>query len=311
MIWNAENCTEAGSDDSIFYGCSKLANVTIGKTVKTIPAYAFRGCSSLTSITIPDGVTSIGDGAFYGCSSLMSIVVDNDNQCFTSIDGNLYDKDKTKLIRYAIGKTDASFIIPDSVTSICDYAFEDCSSLTDITISDSVTSIGGGAFYGCSSLTSITITAGVTSIGERAFAYCNSLTSVTIGNGVTSINSFAFSGCSGLTSVIIPDGVTSIGSYAFTYCSSLKSITIPDSITSIGSYAFRDCSWLKTVFYKGTAEQWKEISIGSYNTNLTNAARYYYSETEPALNSDGTAYNGNYWHYDTDGKTPVIWKKEN
>ena len=311
VIWNAENCTEAGSDGSIFYGCSKLANVTIGKTVKTIPAYAFRGCSSLTSITIPDGVTSIGDGAFYGCSSLMSIVVDNDNQCFTSIDGNLYDKDKTKLIRYAIGKTDASFIIPDSVTSICDYAFEDCSSLTDITISDSVTSIGGGAFYGCSSLTSITITAGVTSIGERAFAYCNSLTSVTIGNGVTSINSFAFSGCSGLTSVIIPDGVTSIGSYAFAYCSSLKSITIPDSITSIGSYAFRDCSWLKTVFYKGTAEQWKKISIDSDNGDLTNAARYYYSESEPALNSDGTAYNGNYWHYDTDGVTPVIWKKEN
>lgn len=75
--------------------------------------------------------------------------------------------------------------------------------------------------------------------------------------------------------------------------------------------AFRDCSWLKTVFYKGTAEQWSKISIRNANTNLTNVARYYYSESEPALNSDGTAYNGNYWHYDTDGKTPVIWKKEN
>ena len=75
--------------------------------------------------------------------------------------------------------------------------------------------------------------------------------------------------------------------------------------------AFDDCSSLKTVFYKGTAEQWKEISIRNGNTNLTNATRYYYSETEPALSSDGTAYNGDYWHYDTDGVTPVIWKKEN
>lgn len=75
--------------------------------------------------------------------------------------------------------------------------------------------------------------------------------------------------------------------------------------------AFEDCSSLKTVFYKGTAAQWKKISIDSYNGELRNAARYYYSESEPALSSDGTAYDGNYWHYDTDGVTPVIWKKEN
>ena len=168
-----------------------------------------------------------------------------------------------------------------------------------------------GAFRGCSSLTSITIPDSVTSIGERAFDGCSSLTSRTIGNGVISIGEKAFDGCSSLTSITIPDGVTSIGSHAFYGCSSLTSITIPDGVTSIGSYAFYDCNSLKTVFYKGTAEQWKEISIRNGNTNLTNAARYYYSETEPALSSDGTAYDGNYWHYDTDGKTPVIWKKEN
>ena len=82
-------------------------------------------------------------------------------------------------------------------------------------------------------------------------------------------------------------------------------------LTGLNKGAFDDCSSLKTVFYKGTAEQWKEIAIRNGNTNLTNATRYYYSETEPALSSDGTAYVGNYWHYDTDGKTPVIWKKEN
>lgn len=167
VIWNAENCTKVGS--STFYRCSKLSSITIGENVKTIPAYAFYGCnslenitipdsvtyignfalygcSSLTSITIPDSVTSICESAFRGCSSLTSIVVDNDNQYFTSIDGNLYNKDKTELIQYAIGKTDASFIITDSVTSIGDYAFFGCSGLTSVTIGNSVTSIRESAF---------------------------------------------------------------------------------------------------------------------------------------------------------------------
>ena len=109
--------------DDAFRGCRRLTNVTIGNGVTSIGWGAFRGCSSLTSITIPDSVTSIGNSPFLGCSYLTSIVVDNDNQYFTSIDGNLYNKDKTKLIQYAIGKTDSSFIIPDSVTSIGHAAF--------------------------------------------------------------------------------------------------------------------------------------------------------------------------------------------
>ena len=134
-----------------------------------------------------------------------------------------------------------------SVTSIGNWAFYCCSSLTSITIPNSVTSIGHRAFYRCSSLTTITIPNSVTSIGHETFSDCSSLTSVTIPNSVTSIGDDAFSDCSSLTSVTIPNSVTSIGRYAFYGCTSLTSITIPNSVTSIGRYAFYGCTSLTSI----------------------------------------------------------------
>ena len=134
-----------------------------------------------------------------------------------------------------------------SVTSIGDYAFLGCSSLTSVTIPNSVTSIGQSAFYDCSGLTSVTIPNGVTSIGQSAFSGCSGLTTVTIPNSVTSIGGWAFSRCSGLTSITIPNSVTRIYSETFSGCSGLTSITIPNSVTSIGSGAFMGCSGLTSV----------------------------------------------------------------
>ena len=134
-----------------------------------------------------------------------------------------------------------------SVTSIGDWAFEYCSSLTSITIPNSVKSIGNSAFEDCSSLTSVTIPNSVKSIGNSAFEDCSSLTSVTIPNSVTSIGSSAFYGCSSLSSIILPNSITRIGWHAFRGCSSLTSVTIPNSVTSIGWYAFSGCSSLTSV----------------------------------------------------------------
>jgi len=146
------------------------------------------------------------------------------------------------------GKTTlTTIILPSSVTSIGDYAFDDCTGLTNVTIGNSVTSIGDYAFNGCRSLISITIPSSVTSIGEEAFWGCVGLTSITIPSSVTSIGNGAFSGCSSLTSVIIPSSVTSIGNGAFEYCSGLTSVTIPSSVTSIGNNAFSYCNGLTNV----------------------------------------------------------------
>ena len=129
-----------------------------------------------------------------------------------------------------------------TVTSIGEWAFSWCSSLTSVEIPNSVTSIGNSAFEVCYSLTAIEIPNSVTSIGSSAFSGCSSLTSVEIPNSVTSIGSSAFYGCSGLTAIEIPNSVTSIGDEAFYGCSKLTAIQIPSSITSIGYSAFEDCS---------------------------------------------------------------------
>ena len=140
-----------------------------------------------------------------------------------------------------------SITIPNSVTRIDSRAFSDCTSLTSITIPNSVTRIDSRAFSDCTSLTSITIPDSVTRIGEFTFSGCESLKSITIPDGIEWICQHTFARCTSLTSVIIPDSVTSIDTSAFSDCTSLKSITIPDSVTSIDSSAFKDCKSLTSI----------------------------------------------------------------
>ena len=194
--------------------------------------------------------------------------------------------------RYCTSLT--SVTIPDSVTRIGDNAFRECTSLTNITIPDSVTSIGGSAFSNCSALTSVTIGDSVTSIGNAAFYWCAALTSVTIGDSVTSIGNYAFYYCTSLTSITIPDSVTSIGSSAFQYCSSLTSVTIPDSVTSIGGEAFYNCTSLTSATFANPNGWWYSNSADA--TSGTDISAESLAAPATAAEYLKSTYNNYYWY---------------
>mgnify|MGYP001027327437 FL=1 len=255
----------------ICYPRSKVDNsYNIPNSVKSIGNDTFLGCNKLTSITIPNSVTSIGERVFAGCSSLTAINVAEANKFYSSVDGVLFNKDKTELICYPPRKVDDSYSIPNSVTSIGASAFIYCSNLTNITLPKGVTSIGDSAFCNCLSLTSITIPFGVTSIRNSTFCGCSSLTSIAIPKSVTSIGYGAFCYCQSLTSITIPDSVTSIGDMAFGHCYNLISIAIPDSVTSIDD-AFYCCSSLTSIMLP---EGLTSIGSGTFYgcSNLTSIA---------------------------------------
>lgn len=274
-----------------FYNCSSLASVSMGNSVTSIGVHAFFLCSSLASITLPASVISIGTDAFLDCENLEEIIVAEGNNSYSSVDGVLYDKNKTTLLKCPDKKSQVT--IPTSVTAIENGAFTGCHGLTTIEIPNSVKSISSQAFFSCRNLTTVSIGNSVTAIGNGAFSNCTSLEeiivaeenpsyssvegalynkdqtvlskwpdkklNVSIPNSVTAIGNCAFEYCSELTSITLPESVTTIGEWAFSRCSGLTSIDIPHAVKNIGYQAFSYCDNLTSISIGNSV-----IVIGDY-----------------------------------------------
>ncbi len=251
-----------------FSNCIKLTSILMPNSITNIGDMAFKSCSSLTSVMLPNTLTNIGKFAFSYCKKLTSIEVSTNNMHYASIDGVLYNKEKTLLIIYPGGRL-GDFAIPNSVMSIGEFTFYGCTGLTTVAIPNSVTSIGSRAFASCSSLTAIEIPNSVMSIGFSALDGCSNLTAIVLPNYVASIDSTVFSGCSSLTSIKIPNFVTSIGSRAFSNCTALSSINCHSAIPPVlGRNVFSDVPkniplyvpYNSVQLYK-QADQWKDFII--------------------------------------------------
>ena len=299
-----------------------LKKVELTKTT-SIPNYAFCDCKNLQEIVLPDCLTKVEGSAFTGCESLIKInlpasVEEVYQYAFDNISGTIYyEGDLTDWLNmqdsegtltnslqtiYFSGKELAGALeIPYGITIIRANAFRYFKKITSISIPDSVTSIGDEAFRGCSSLTSITIPDGVTNIGKSAFDDCSNI--IQKENGVSYVDKWVIDYNSSVTSVTLRSDTVGIANYAFFACSSLTNIMIPSGVVSIGNHAFFDCNKFTNIYYYGSEDEWGNIDIGFYNNSLLEATRYYYSQTQPTE-------EGNFWHYDADGVTPVIWTKE-
>lgn len=266
--------------ENAFGSCESLKNVTIPNSVIKIGREAFSCCESLEKISIGSSVAAFGEFVFDYCKSLKNISVEPNNPYFSSIEGVLFNKNKSTLILCPEGMS-GKYKIPDNTTIIGNMAFYNCELLTSIAIPASITSIGNRAFQHCWHLSSMNIPKNVTTIGDSAFASCDSLTDLsvdkdnssfssidgvlldkmkstlircpggksgmyTIPDGISTINNEAFSLCTKLTGISLPDSVTTIGKLAFANCWNAKDINIPKSITIIGEMAFSGCSELKS-----------------------------------------------------------------
>ncbi|MGN1297902.1 MAG: leucine-rich repeat protein [Clostridia bacterium] len=285
FIWKSDDPNNEGYGTVIGY-TEKIENYTVLRFPSRCTEITFsnnldyNGVTTTTSraftnnilvVEIPGTVTSIGSYAFGH---------PNNNQSFTALEKVVMEYGVKSTGYYAFQNCSSltNIEIPDSVTNIESLAFSECTSLSNITIPSSVTSIGDSAFQYCRSLTSITIPGSVTSIGNGAFSRCTSLSNIQIPSSVTSIGSGAFSDCTSLSSIQIPSSVTSIGSGAFSGCTSLSSIQIPSSVTSIGSNAFNNTIWYNNqpdgLIYAGeVAYKYKGIMPSNTNIQIREGAK--------------------------------------
>ncbi len=279
----------------VFYNCKGLKMISWGETsnIKSIPAYAFAG-TSIISPKLPNGIEEVCDYAFAYCNELNAVImsrtikkwysnalygsnnitiidVEDENPYYSSMDGVLFNKEKTVLVTYPAGKEGDVYTVPDSVVTIadnaCGYSKFNTVEISNVSVLgnrafgnskiqsinlEKMTDIDAEAFYNCSSLKEIEWPAKINIIPSNIFRQCNNLEKIIIPESVTSINENAFYNCTSLKSIDLPSSLSKIGRYAFYNCTSIQQVDFPDKLTSIDYGAFSGCRSLTSVIIPKT-----------------------------------------------------------
>ncbi len=262
--------------DNAFSLCKNLTSISLPDTVVSIGKYAFSDCENLKTIEIGPNIEDICGETFYGMNSLVEIIVSDDNPHYKSIDGNLYSKDGKTLIKYATGKKDEVFTMPDSVEVISEFAFDNAVSLKKINISNNLYEIKPNAIYQCENVeytnldgisyigndtnpylillnvkelkqANVVLPENVKIIYTDAFKDCTLIQTLEVGKELRSIGDGAFAGCINIKEILLPFTLISIGEGAFYNCTSLEKITIPSGVLTISNNTFNNCINLKDV----------------------------------------------------------------
>ena len=287
---------------AMFSNHTALCKVTLPSTLKRIEAAAFSGCSSLESITLPRELEYIGDGAFSECNALKSIdipyhvlgigvdafgdcagmeriTVSENNGYYCSVDGVLYNKDRTALIKYPSAHPGETFTVPDTVREIRSFAFDGAKRLRAIDIPAQLDSVGANAFFNTFLYTDESyrhdgiiylenVMVATTSDAEQG-------NELTVRPGTRVIAEHAVLRGEHLRTVYIPEGVVTIGSCAFGWKEELTTVYLPHSLKTIESEAFTQSPNIARVVYRGSERERAALVIKSWNTSLTDAAWEY------------------------------------
>ncbi len=234
-----------------FDGCTALKTVNfMGTEVAFIGSYAFRGCTSLKEFTFPASVTLIGKNAF-------------ENSGFETLE---IPETVTTIDNYAFNKCEAltSVSILGNVETFGNYVFDKCPKLATVTFNENIQTIGNYTFRECTSLTSVTLPEKLTKLGNYTFQECTSLISVTLPAGLSNLGTNTFKGCTSLTTATLPTSITKLPDNTFQNCSSLTDVTIPAKVTTIGSYVFQNCTSLTSFTIPATVTK---IGGSSYSSS--------------------------------------------
>ncbi len=267
----------------LYYPMNKVGtSFNIPQSVTTIATKAFYSSSELSTVNIGENVSSIVYDSFTNCSGMTAVNVDQNNSNYASVEGVLFNKAKTELIKYPENKQAAAYTIPKGVKVLGSCAFDGAKHLNSVIISEGVTDINENCFYFCNNIKTVTLPSTLINIGEDAFNYVD------------------------FENVVIPDGVKTIGGGAFYSCSSLKTLTIPKSVTSIGVYPVYYCTNLETIYcYKGSVADNAELYKVNYdNTHKVNIVYLEEESTSEGTTTDSISYRivGNKLYIDGKGK---------